>query len=251
MIRKIALVLSFFSLIFISGCKETLYSGLSEDDANEMLVTLLKRGVDASKVSAGKTGYAIEVEKQDLIRSLEIIEENSLPKAKFQSLGSVFSGQGMIASQTEEQARLAYAISQELADTFSKIDGVLESRVHVVLVSHEQSSGITTPPSAAVFLRYTRNSPVVDMIPGIKETVSKSVPGLNPDRVSVLTEFFEENIMAPTKVVIPWYLTTTGLSTLVLLSVTVLIAVLLGILYKLGFRISRNNKELVQKDKIQ
>lgn len=243
MFRKIAVLITLLSTIFLFGCKENLYSGLTEDDANEMLITLLKRGVNASKVNEGKNGFSIVVEQEDLIRSLEIVKENSLPKMKFQSLGTVFSGQGMIASQTEEQAKFAFAISQELSDTFSKISGVLYARVHVVLVSHEQSSGITTPPSAAVFIRYTRDSPVVSMIPGIKETVAKSVPGLNADRVSVLTEFFEENIVAPVQKAIPWYETPWGLLSITFASLTALLVIIAFACYKVGFKIVRKPKK--------
>lgn len=193
------------SFVLLSGCKQTLYSNLTEQDANEMLQTLLVRGVDAQKVSSGKTGYSIDVDQDDFVRALEIIKEHSLPKEQFQSLGSVFSGQGMISSQTEEQARLAYAISQELSATFSRIDGVLDARVHVVLVQHEQSSGITTPPSAAVFIRHTKDSPVLDMISGIKDTTTRSVPGLTHDRVSVLTEEFNERVVQPSIKTKAWY----------------------------------------------
>ena len=86
MFRKIAVLITLLSTIFLFGCKENLYSGLTEDDANEMLITLLKRGVNASKVNEGKNGFSIVVEQEDLIRSLEIVKENSLPKMKFQSL---------------------------------------------------------------------------------------------------------------------------------------------------------------------
>ena len=173
--RKITKALLVLATAFtLTACNETLYSNLSEAEANEMLVTLLKRGIAAQK-TPGSDGFSIEVPKEDLILSLEIVKEHSLPRAQFASLGTVFSGQGMIASQTEEQARLAFAISQELSATFSKIDGVLDARVHVVLVQHEQSSGLTTPPSAAIFIRHTKDSPVTEMISGIKDTAANGV----------------------------------------------------------------------------
>lgn len=50
---------------------------------------------------------------------------------------------------------MAYAISQELSDTFSRIDGVLTARVHVVLGGTDQATDTRTLPSAAVFLRHT------------------------------------------------------------------------------------------------
>ncbi|MCR5535926.1 MAG: type III secretion inner membrane ring lipoprotein SctJ [Succinivibrio sp.] len=191
--------------VLITGCKDSLYSGISEKDANEMLSALLRRGVDAEKVSEGKGLYYVAVEHDDMIRALDIIRENSLPRIPFKSLGTVFSGDSMISSQLEEQARFAYALSQELSDTFSKIDGVLDSRVHVTLVQHEQSSGITTPPSAAVFLRHTPNSPVVNMVGEIRETTAKAVPGLTRERVTVMLEDYREKIFPPSLKTQEWY----------------------------------------------
>ncbi|HAR80304.1 MAG TPA: EscJ/YscJ/HrcJ family type III secretion inner membrane ring protein, partial [Succinivibrionaceae bacterium] len=136
--KKFAVISLVLFSLFLAGCKETLYSGISEKDANEMLSALLRRGVVAEKVSDGKGVYHVSVEHEDMVRALDIIKENSLPRTSFKSLGTVFSGESMISSQLEEQARFAFALSQELSDTFSKIDGVLDSRVHVTLVQHEQ-----------------------------------------------------------------------------------------------------------------
>ena len=228
--------------LLLSACDEVLYSNLSEGDANEMLSTLLKRGVEAQKVSAGKNGFNIEVAQEDLVRSLEIIKEHSLPRQSYESLGSVFSAQGMISSQTEEQARLSYAISQELANTLSKIDGVLNARVHVVLVQHEQASGVTTPPSAAVFLRHTKDSPVPQMVSDIKDTVAKAVAGLNPDRVAVMTELFQENVLAPKQKIVPFYKKPAGIISIGLISIALLATIGAFVMRLKGLSISIDKK---------
>lgn len=202
--KKVKIAAALACALMLTACDQTLYSNLSESDANEMLVTLLKRGVDAKKSAQGEV-FSIVVPEEQLVRSLEIIGEHSLPREQFQSLGTVFSGQGMIASQTEEQARLAFAISQELSATFSRIDGVLDARVHVVLVQHEQASGLTTPPSAAIFIRHTKDSPVESMIAEVKDIAAKAVPGLTYDRVTVMTELFTEKVKAPVLPVRHWY----------------------------------------------
>ena len=85
--RTSALALVLGAALLTAACDETLYSNLSESDANEMLVTLLKRGVAASKVAAGDL-YAITVPQEQLVLSLEIIGEHKLPREQFQSLGS-------------------------------------------------------------------------------------------------------------------------------------------------------------------
>lgn len=199
------IVLFTCAILFLSGCKEELYTGLSEPEANEMVLTLLNRGIEANKVSAGKTGFSVVVEKEDFVKSLKIIKEHSLPRTKFKSLGDVFSGQGMISSQLEEQSRLAFALSEELSATFSKIDGVLDARVHVVLPQHNQAAGLSTLPSAAVFIRHVKDSPVERMVSEIKDTAARSVPGLTNDYVSVMMETYNENVVIPQKIDIPWY----------------------------------------------
>ena len=178
--------LAVFLLMLLTGCKAELYKGLNEEQANTMLATLLRHGVPAEKLAAGKEGYALSVERDQIVRALEILRENSLPREQYQNLGKVFSGDGMIASPSEEKARLAYAISQELSDTFSRIDGVLTARVHVVLASSETASETRVPASAAVFLRHGPESPVVNLIPKIRELAAKAVPGLDYERVSVM-----------------------------------------------------------------
>ena len=132
------------------GCQVEVYRGLTEAQVNTMLSTLLKRGIRAEKTAAGKAGFTLSVDEEQLVQSLEILKENNLPRADYENLGKVFSGQGMISSASEEQARMAYAISQELSDTFSRIDGVLTARVHVVLGGTDQATDTRTLPSAAV-----------------------------------------------------------------------------------------------------
>ena len=119
------LVLLLMLVLVLTGCKTEIYQQLTEDQANAMLTVLLKHNIDAQKVMQGKKGFSITVDKKQLVQALEILKENNLPGSDFSSLGQIFSGQGMISSPAEEQIRLAYAISQELADTFSRIDGVL------------------------------------------------------------------------------------------------------------------------------
>ena len=179
------------------GCQVEVYRGLTEAQVNTMLSTLLKRGIRAEKTAAGKAGFTLSVDEEQLVQSLEILKENNLPRADYENLGKVFSGQGMISSASEEQARMAYAISQELSDTFSRIDGVLTARVHVVLGGTDQATDTRTLPSAAVFLRHTPDSPVVNLVAKIRELTSKAVPDLDYERVSVMLVPVREQVSVP------------------------------------------------------
>ncbi len=181
----------------VSACDIELYQGLSEKEANSMLSTLLKNGISASKVSAGKDGFTVLVDESRLVQALEILNHNSLPSEKYQNLGSIFAGDSMIASAGEENARLAYAISQELSDTISRVDGVLTSRVHIVLGSRDQAGDLITQASASIFVRHNPESPVVNYTPQLRDMIEKSVPDLNLNNISITLMPVREEISTP------------------------------------------------------
>ena len=194
--RRMAPCLLLCLSLALAGCKAEIYQGLSEGQANSMLSLLLKYGISAEK-QATKTGFTLSVDDKRIVQALEILRENSLPREEFQSLGKVFSAQGMISSATEEQARLAYALSQELSDTFSRIDGVLTARVHVVLGNTDLASGKATPPSVAVFLRHNPDSQATRLVSSIRELAANAVPGLRQDGVSVMLVPVRDTISVP------------------------------------------------------
>lgn len=244
--RSIMVLVWICAMLVLSGCREVLYTGLNEEDANELTAVLLERNVDASKVNGGKAGFSVEVNKQDFVKAISIARDHSLPRNQFVNLGSVFTGQNMISSQTEERSRLSFAISQELSATIEKIDGVMDARVHVVLTEYDQMSGRTTLPSASVFIRHTRESPAASMLAGIKETVSKAVPGLEVSNVSVMTEEYTPDVYTPapkeTFGFVETLMAVSGVILLVLASVA-------AVLYLTGFRITRTvNKDSALND---
>ena len=195
-LRRALCLVCVLAALLLTGCKAEIYQGLSENQANTMLSVLLRHGIAAEKIAA-KSDFSIAVEEKQIVQALEILRENSLPREDFQSLGQVFSARGMISSTTEEQARLAYALSQELSDTFSRIDGVLTARVHVVLGQTDLATGNVTPPSAAVFLRHTPESQATRLISHIRELTANAVPGLMQDKVSVMLVPVRETVSVP------------------------------------------------------
>lgn len=190
--------LTICALVFsLSACQKELYQDLSEQQVNEMLALLLKYEMQAEKVAQGKGLFTLTIEEKQLIQALEILNKNNLPRPSYTNLGEIFKGDGMISSSTEENARMAYAISQELTNTFAQIDGVLTARVHIVLGGINQTTDEYTPPSAAVFLRHTSESPVVNYLANIKEITAKAVPNLVFDDISVMLVPVREEVSVP------------------------------------------------------
>lgn len=193
-IRLVFLCTLVFSL---SACQKELYQDLSEQQVNEMLALLLKYEMQAEKVSQGKGLFTLTIEEKQLIQALEILNKNNLPRPNYTNLGEIFKGDGMISSATEENARMAYAISQELTNTFAQIDGVLTARVHIVLGGIDQTTDAYTKPSAAVFLRHTSESPVINYLANIKEITAKAVPNLVFDDISIMLVPVREEVSVP------------------------------------------------------
>ena len=73
----------------------------------------------------------------------------------------------------------------------------LMPRVHVVLGVNDKVNNITIAPSAAVFLRHTLDSPVVNLVPEIRELVAGAVASLKYDNVSVMLVPVRESVTVP------------------------------------------------------
>lgn len=179
-------ILAVAALLLLSACQTELYTGLPEQDANDMLALLLRDGLSASKVQTKDGADTILVEQQQFATAVDLLRTHGLPRAKFSSINDVFQPSGLIASPIQEQARYLWALGQELSKTVSQIDGVLTARVHVVLPDNDLLKRQPTPSSASIFIRYDESSQVSSLVSQIKMLVANSVQGLSYDKVSVV-----------------------------------------------------------------
>jgi len=168
------------------GARVDLMGAVPEDEANDVLAALLKADIAAEKV-AGKEGMVgVRVDAAQVGRALEVMRDNGLPRERFAGMGQVFKKEGLISSPLEERARYIYALSQELSNTLSKIDGVLAARVHVVLPERGAAGETGVPSTAAVFIKHQEGYNLDLIQPQIRRLVTNSIPGLTADRVSVI-----------------------------------------------------------------
>lgn len=182
--RKILFTLM---LIMLAGCKTDLYTGLSEQEANEMVTILQDAKLDVSKVTGLKGKVNLTVNEKNLGRAVAVLKKNGYPKDKFESLGDVFQKDGLLSTPLEERARYLHAISQQLSETLSNLDGVLTARVHVVLPTVDEVTKETTSfSSASIFIKHYDEVDLKSFIPKIKLLVNNSIPSLEYDRITVL-----------------------------------------------------------------
>lgn len=182
---KLKLVLMPLALLALLGCHDILYSNLEEKDINEMMAILMEEGIDCKKVVGTENRWSIMVDNDDISKSMQILKKFGLPREKFKSIGDVFEKGGLISSPSEERIRFIYALSQEVSETISRIDGVITARVQIVLPNNNPFKEAVIPSSASVFIKHRKDVDMTDQILKIKELVIKSIEGLSFKNVTV------------------------------------------------------------------
>ena len=182
-IQRVAYAL--VALLALAGCRVEVYDKLSQRDANEMTALLLLAGIDAKRITQKDGMFAVTVNESDFAQAVTLIDQSGLPKPNFASMTEVLSDDRLIASPSEERARLNYALSQELSRTVSEIEGVVSARVHLATPSNDPLSRSDTKSSASVAIHHRNDFAAAGVVPRIKVLVANAVDGLDYERVSV------------------------------------------------------------------
>ncbi len=192
-IGKLAVILGF--AVILSACvTHSLQTGLSEQDAQEIVVLMNENGIDASAVKGvsekkGEEKWDVVVRggDQNLARAWRVLQENGLPRQKDKGLEDVFSNSGMIPTATEEKARLLLGTSGEISRALKSVMGVVDAHVLVVMPDSSPllDKSERVPPTASVLVKYRgREVPLAEE--EIKKLVARAVEGLQPENVAVV-----------------------------------------------------------------
>lgn len=173
--------------LLLSACKTELYSGLNEVEANNMVSVLINNGLDADKERDKKGGgFSVLVGRSQVSLAVDTLQQHGLPRERFSRVDDIFQKDGLISSPLEERVRYIYALSEQVEETLSQIDGVITARVHVVLPENNPFADKVKPSSASVFIKYLPGSQLNEIKSQIKFIVEKSIEGLSYDKVSLV-----------------------------------------------------------------
>ena len=174
-------------VLLLAGCEKeaTLFSGLAESQANAALAALLESGIAATKAPGDEGTWNVMIGEKDFAEAATLCERRGLPRRTFNGVGVVFKKTGMVSSPSEERIRFMDAIAQDLSQTISMIDGVVDARVHVVLPENDPFAKNTLPSSAAVALRSRWDADLTEAIPQVKSLVKNAIEGLAYEKISV------------------------------------------------------------------
>ena len=179
--RCLAVVLA---ALLLAGCNMTeLYSQLDEQEANEMLALLLQHNISSEKRPVKDSMVSLYVNADKIPSAVDLLRKNGYPKDKFSTIRDLFNADKLIATPYEDRTRYIYGLSQELADTLSRVDGVMTARVHLVIPS--EGSKEPEVASAAVFIKHNPSYDMDEHVPQIKSIVASGIENLAYEAVNV------------------------------------------------------------------
>lgn len=161
------------------GARIDLYTGMSEQDANEVVSALMQAGVNSEKVATPKQGFTVKVDQHQMAKALSHLYNLGLPRSTYQRMGDVFKKDGVVSTPLEERSRYLYALSQELEQTLSQIDGVILARVHPVLPERLVPGEAAQPSSCSVMIKHRSDWDPALYEDRIRRLVVSSIPGLS------------------------------------------------------------------------
>jgi type III secretion protein J len=175
------------SLLLLAACsQQELYAKLSERQANDMVAVLWHAGIPAAKQPRDGSSFAVSVASDQFASAVEVLRIGGYPHDDYDTLGRVFKKEGFVSSPLEERARLTHALSQEIANTIAKIDGVVLSRVHLSVPERDALADKPPPASASVFIKHRSGVDLSPQLGQIKALVVNSIQELPYERVTVV-----------------------------------------------------------------
>lgn len=190
-------------LPLLTSCesRRIIVNALDEREANEILVFLSSKGVDAIKVqNAGAGGGAgakivlwdISVNDTQALEAMSYLNQAGLPRRRSQNLLNIFTGAGLVPSEMEQKIRYQAGLAEQIASTIRKMDGILDAEVQISFPEEEplNPTAKKQPITASVFAKHNGilEDPNAHMVSKIKRLVAAGVPGLDYDNVTVVGE---------------------------------------------------------------
>ena len=198
------LFLILFCLPLITACesRKIIVNGLDEREANEIIVFLSNKNMDALKLQSAPSGsggggakvvlWDISVSSNQSLDAMAYLNQAGLPRRRSQNLLNIFNGAGLVPSEMEQKIRYQAGLAEQIASTIRKIDGVLDTEIQISIPDedplnpNEKKQKITT----SVYVKHNGvlDDPNSHLTTKLKRLVAASVPGLDYDNVTVIGE---------------------------------------------------------------
>ncbi len=169
-----------------SPAKSVLFGDLSGSETAEVIDVLRKEGVPFELDE--RTG-SLMVPRRDLHEIRLMLASAGLPRSDGRGFEWLDQDQGFGTSEFLETARFQRALEGELARSVTTLAGVDQARVHIAMPKRSVFVRKKEKPSASVLIHLYRGRTLdVDQVAAIVHLVASSVPGLQPEQVTVVDQ---------------------------------------------------------------
>ncbi len=204
-------ILTLICLTLTSCLKHELQSGLTEAEAQEIIIVLQEHGLEADRSLTAKDREAptwtvsLKGGNQNLVAAWRILQENGLPRPRVKGFEETYANPGLIPTAGEEKAKMMQGLTGEISRTLKSVARVIDVRVHVVLPENSAllDKSQWAPATASVLMKYQGDQPPLT-VPEVKQLVSKGVEGLQADNIAVVMKKVEMRKEAAHDIM--WYL---------------------------------------------
>lgn len=175
----------------IVACSAPVAQGLSEPDANRVILALSDAKIGSTKradtQSEGR--YLVEVPTSDVASALQTLQQRGLPSPESAGILASLGETGLVASKVSEHARLVVGTAGELERSLREVDGVLSVRVHLAVPEADPLLPEETPKyaTASVLVRHRGPTPPIAATE-VQRLVAGAVAGLEQERVAVVMQ---------------------------------------------------------------
>ncbi|MCH9625126.1 MAG: hypothetical protein S4CHLAM123_02950 [Chlamydiales bacterium] len=196
-LRHFLFILFIFPILFTScNTQSTIANSIPEREANEIVVLLNSKGIQAQKVPAPVSSigggtqekmWNIDVPANQITDALSILNQTGLPRIKGTTLLDLFGAKGLVPSDMQDKIRYQEGLSAQLAITIRKMDGIIDANVQITFPEENEEAKEVT---ASIYVKHRGilDNPNSLAITKIKRLIASAVPGLSSENVSVITD---------------------------------------------------------------
>lgn len=194
------LFLFIFLSTLLTSCesRRIIVNGLDEKEANEILVFLSTKGINATKVQAASEGgggsktvlWNISIDSSQASEAMALLNQAGLPRRRGANLLNIFSNTSLVPSGMQDKVRYQAGLAEQIASTIRKIDGVLDADLQISFPD-EDPFNPNAPKQKITASVYIKHSGVLDdpnahLISRLKRLVAGSINGLDYDHVTII-----------------------------------------------------------------
>lgn len=189
-------------LLLMTGCggKKPIVNGLDEKEANEIIVFLAGKNIDANKVpQVAASGGGAKTAKYDIVvdidkatEAMSLLNQAGFPRRPAQNLLTIFASQSLVPSELQEKIRFEQGLAEQLASVLRKIDGVLDAEVRISFPQEDplNPNNKQGKITASVYIKHSGvlDDPNTHLATKIRRLVAASVTGLDFDNVALIPD---------------------------------------------------------------